>query len=283
MPKNNTQQYDTVIKKNLQEILPGLINELLGTNYRKFVSANVEIPTTLNKKSDLIFEVRPGGKQILHIEFQSGNDADMPRRMHLYAALLYYQRKDVESVRQIVFYVGKKKMAMQSGIEKPDLSFRYQLIDLKDFSYRKFLDSAHIEVAIFALLADLQQEKPETVVREIVEKLRAEIKSQDQLANFLVDLEILAQLRNFEQIVHEIRKTMMPFDLTKVSVFQEGIEQGIKQGITNVVRNMRAKGLSVRQIAEFTEWPEAQIQRIADEYATGKPAPAAKRKASRRK
>ncbi len=278
MPKNNTQQYDTVIKKNLQEILPGLINELLGTNYRKFVSANVEIPTTLNKKSDLIFEVRPGGKQILHIEFQSGNDADMPRRFHI-LALLYYQRKDVESVRQIVFYVGKKKMAMQSGIEKPDLSFRYQLIDLKDFPYRKFLDSAHIEVAIFALLADLQQEKPETVVREIVEKLRAEIKSQDQLANFLVDLEILAQLRNFEQIVQEIRKTMMPFDLTKVSVFQEGIEQGIEQGITNVVRNMRAEGLLVRQIVEFTGLSEAQVQRIADENDGAKPAPAARQKA----
>ena len=27
----------------------------------------------------------------------------------------------------------------------------------------------------------------------------------------------------------------------------------------------------VRQIAEFTEWPESQIQRIADEYAIGKP------------
>ena len=72
---------------------------------------------------------------------------------------------------------------------------------------------------------------------------------------------------------------MMPFDLTKVSVFQEGIEQGIERGLTNVVRNMRAKGLLVRQIAEFTGLSEAQVQRIADENDGAKPAPVARQKA----
>lgn len=286
MTEKSTQRYDTVIKKNLQEILPGLINELLGTNYQSFETANVEIPTTLNKKSDLIFEADADGKHILHIEFQSANDAAMLHRMHLYNALLYYQRPDIDSVRQIVIYVGKSKMRMKDRLEKPGLSFRYQIIDLKQFPYQKFLYSSRVEVALFTLLADLQQEKPETIIQKIIARIKAEAPGAEQLANFLVDLEILARLRNFESIVQQIRRDMFLFDLTKTPIFQEGKqagkEEGMKEGIAKAVLAMHKNGLSAGQISELIEIPETQVRQIMDKNPARKSAATAKKRTGKK-
>ena len=270
VPKDS-QKYDTVVKKNLQEILPGLLNELLDTNYGAFQAANVEIPTTLNPKSDLIFLVEHPEPQLLHIEFQSGNDAAMPKRMYLYSALLYFrQEKNEVSVKQIVFYIGKEKMSMRPAFDRPDISFRYQVIDLRQFPYRKFIASAYPEAVIFAILGDLGDEPPEKVIGLIVEKLQNSLPDKTKLPTFLVDLEILAQLRNFDKIVQQMQETMLNIDLTKTYAFRQGeekglekgIEKGLEKGMAMVVLNMHGDGQSVAKIARATRLPEGDIRRI---------------------
>lgn len=280
----HNQKYDTVVKKNLQEILPGLLNELLDANYGAFQAANVEIPTTLNPKSDLIFFVSQPEPQLLHIEFQSGNDAAMPKRMYLYSALLYYrQGKGEIPVKQIVFYIGKGKMTMKPAFNRADVSFRYQMIDLRQFPYQKFIASNHPEAVIFAILGDLGTEPPENVIRLIVEKLRNLLMDKSKLPTFLVDLEILAQLRIFDNIVQQMQGTMLNVDLTKTYAFRQGEEKGLEEGLEKglekgiekgmtimVVLNMHKDGDDAVKISRVTQLSKTEIQRIIKKYAPQK-------------
>ena len=87
-----------------------------------------ELPKMQNPRMDLLGEFADG--TLLHIELQSGNDAEMPLRMAEYALGVY--RRFGQFPRQIVLYVGEPVVRMQPGLTGARFLFSYELRDLRD-------------------------------------------------------------------------------------------------------------------------------------------------------
>ncbi|MBF0139461.1 MAG: hypothetical protein HQL74_04170 [Magnetococcales bacterium] len=79
-------------------------------------------------KDDLIF----------HLELQSSSDG-MDWRMLIYYSLIC-QRYPGKVLIQKVLYVGLKEWHPGSAIAEPNLSFRYEVIDIRSIDCRELLD-----------------------------------------------------------------------------------------------------------------------------------------------
>ena len=77
----------------------------------------------------------------MHLELQSGNDAEMPIRMAEYALGVY--RRLRRFPRQIVLYVGEPALAMQPSLTGDRFSFSYELRDLRDRHNLAYLFISH--------------------------------------------------------------------------------------------------------------------------------------------
>jgi hypothetical protein len=118
-----------------------------------------EIPRIPKLYADLVLQT--DDDRLLHVEFQSSNDSDMPWRM-----LEYYQElsalygKETGRHRpelvQFVVYVGRDTMTMGHKIAHPSLAFKYICIDISQQSGLAGLLNASdaIEDQILALLCN---------------------------------------------------------------------------------------------------------------------------------
>jgi hypothetical protein len=90
-------------------------------------------------------------RTILHVEFQSGNDKDMPYREGIYCLLLgqKYRRR----VRQVVLYVGRAKMRMEDHVDLGETKSAYTLIDIREMDARKLMASGQPGDLALAMLA----------------------------------------------------------------------------------------------------------------------------------
>src|SRR5260221_104414 len=78
-------KYDLVVKDLFQRDHPSLLDQLTaGVAVREVLS--VELARVEERRADLVLLLADG--TILHIEFQSGNDKDMPYREGIYCLLL---------------------------------------------------------------------------------------------------------------------------------------------------------------------------------------------------
>jgi hypothetical protein len=74
------QKYDITLKLLLQGPARRTMIELTGGAVEKWL--NVELPKVQNPRADLLGETADGG--LVHVELQSGNEANMPLRMAEY-------------------------------------------------------------------------------------------------------------------------------------------------------------------------------------------------------
>src|SRR5207245_11547642 len=111
---------------------------------------------------DLLDEAIDGS--LVHLELQSGNDPSMPLRMAEYCLAVY--RLYGKFPRQILLYVGKAPLRMDSELRAPDLWYRYRAVDIHDLDGDRLLESEDIGDNIIAILARLLEYQ--TAVRNIV-------------------------------------------------------------------------------------------------------------------
>ena len=90
-------KYDLVVKDLFQRDHPSLLDRLTaGVAVREVL--NVELARVEERRADLVYLL--ADETLLHIEFQSDNDKDMPYREGIYCLLLgqKYRRRDRKSV-----------------------------------------------------------------------------------------------------------------------------------------------------------------------------------------
>lgn len=123
-------QYDRIIKENLRGIVNVLIKNVIGIKSKKIKTLETKFQRTEERKADFILEIHPlkGERFILHIEFQSDNDRNMILRMMRY--WLFIKERYGLPLRQYVIYIGKAKLKMGKSLRFPEISYRYELIDM---------------------------------------------------------------------------------------------------------------------------------------------------------
>jgi hypothetical protein len=145
-------EYDAALKITLQGV-DVAIRDLVGTAVTHW--HNIEFPKVESRRADLLGETENG--ELVHIELQSSNDEDMPRRM-----LEYYLDVHRELHRyptQVLLYVGDKAPGMETRLHGPNLDYSYRLVDVRDLDGERLLKSERVDDNIVALLTRLSDRR----------------------------------------------------------------------------------------------------------------------------
>jgi len=214
-------EYDTALKRILMRPGSALLTELTGCDRLRWL--NVELPNVRNQRVDLLGE-KPDGS-LVQIEFQSGNERNLPIRMGEY--LFAIGRAHRRLPRQIVLYVGEASLRMKDKIEGPGYSFQFHLADIRDFDGERLLASKHVGDNILAILTQPGSE-PEAVRRILGRIAKAPVAARDFL---LGELFILAGLRKMgDEIREEARKMPILTDIMDHDVIGPLIRQSRAEG-----------------------------------------------------
>lgn len=246
-------QYDKIFKENIEEIVMPLAERLLHLALPLLEEVPDDIQSTKERRPDFLKIVRHDDPQedfILHIEFQSTNDADMLGRMLEYRAML--RRKFGLQVTQALFYIGDDKMTMTNNLSEVDLIYSYKIISLTNIDYHTFIKSERPEEVVLAILGNFERAFAEEVVKEIINRIKELASGQLRLYKYATQLDVLSKLRNLQSITSKLVDIMITYDLETDVRYLQGIAKERENSMKIVAKAEaeRAKAEAERAKAE---------------------------------
>jgi hypothetical protein len=151
--------YDKIVKENIESIIPALMNSVLGFKVLESVVIKEKLQQTKEKEADVLRIITDPSERkfILHLEFQVDDYKKMVYRMVDYWGLL--KSKYSLPVRQFVIYIGGKVPTMKTVLSEDGNYFQFQLININQLDYLRFLNSTNPEKIIWAILAMKNQKR----------------------------------------------------------------------------------------------------------------------------
>ena len=183
--------------------------------------------------------------------------------MLLYYAMLW--EKYQEPIKQFVVFIGRRKPRMATVLNHALLDYRFSLVDIRELNYRDLLSGAtQPEEAVLAILSNFKKNEVDTVIPEILRKLRQLSTEERKLKRYVRQIEILANLRNLQpQIIKHTKTMALTYDIKKDVRYQQGREEGKAEGKEEVILTLLKSGLLTdEQIAEVTQSSLTKIRRI---------------------
>jgi len=267
--------YDRIFRENAAHIFLPLVEKILKLSIVSYKTLQVKFPQTAESEVDFLYEitVTTKAKLILHIEFQSNNDAQMLERMQEYHSKIY--RKYKLPVKSLVINVGKQAFTARNKLKTEEIFTGYEVINLFELSKDELLSNQVPEVVILALLANYPKGEIETVLRLIIKKLKQIVSTEKDLKRYVNQLLLLSRLRNFGDVSAKIINNMpLLYDVEKDSLYQQGVEQGIglgiekgvKQGINKSIILLYEAGSQPTAIAKIFKYDLAKIMQIIEAH-----------------
>ena len=251
--KQEGNQYDKIVKENIESIIPALMNSILGFNVQESVIIKEKLQQTKEKEADALRIVTDpiGQKFILHLEFQVDDYSKMIYRMIDYWALL--KSKYQFPVRQYVIFIGSGEPKMKNVLSEDGNYFQYQLINITQFDYLRFLISDNPEEVILAILSDFGKEKPENALNQIIHRLEETTNNQLTFQKYLRQLRVLSKLRKLDIKFDDMIQNMAKYiDAENDYLYIRGQKEAREKEQTKFVKNLLSKmSLSIEQIADI--------------------------------
>ena len=274
--------FDRVIKENIEAVFLPLLDKLFGLSIRNTFEIKDKVQRTVEREPDFLKRVidYTGLEFILQLEFQTNNDPEMVYRMAEYKALL--QRKYKLEVRQFVIYLGTRPVNMVTELQPRQQIRGFSLTNIHDLSIDNALNSEVPEEIILAILMDFRNADPVSIVRQIITKLRATASDETKLMRTIQQLLILSRLRNLQTITNkEIKNMPITYDITKDSLYLEGLEIGEEKGIEKGIEKGFEKGIekgkqegkdevivNALQLGVLTAEQIAEMVNVSGDYVT---------------
>ena len=277
--------YDKAIKEIIEASLIPLAEVVLHLRLEKTRELKDKIQMTLEREGDhfklLVYE-DTADNCILHLEFHV-KDEDISQLMLLKKSMLIVRMG--LPVRQSVIYMGERKKPkhLKPYYKDEHTEHRFDVLSLKAVDYRELLRYDIPEVVSIAILCDFGDKKPETVIREILQRLDKLTGGKKGASTHLIRLEIFSNLRNLQPLLIEISSKMaFTIDLKKDLRYKQGLEQGLEQGIQKgmqkgmqkgrekgveeekvfAIHNMLQKGLPAQTIAGIMDTTTRYVNRV---------------------
>jgi hypothetical protein len=245
--------YDKIVKENIESIIPALMNSVLGFKVSESVVIKEKLQQTKEKEADVLRIITdPSGRKfILHLEFQVDDYKKMMYRMADYWVLLKSKYKF--SVRQFVIYIGDKQPTMKTVLSEDGNYFQFQLINITQFDYLRFLNSTNPEEIILAVLGDFGNEQPTTVLTKIIQRLEETKTDLNTLQKHQRQLRILTKLRKlnlkFDNMIKNMEKHL---DVENDYFFIKGQEKELTKFITYLLQEENRTFEQIADIAGTT-------------------------------
>jgi len=253
------QKMDIFLRDSFQRIPEKFILLLTGKKGIKVLDAT--FPTVKERKADFVVELEDGS--IFHLELQTYPDKNMPLRMLEYRILLM-QKYPNREIRQMVLFVGDGAPKMENSINGKNLSFSYELRDIKELSCRELMESPQMEDKILAVLCNV--ENPERYFNDLFQELLKlpEKERADYIRKLLTALHYRPKLKLVLKRLLEERK--MPLTITREMMekdpfFQEGKLEAQREAILNLYRKLN---LPPEKIAEVLSIPEDFVREVIE-------------------
>ncbi|WPM31846.1 Rpn family recombination-promoting nuclease/putative transposase [Hydrogenobacter sp. T-2] len=221
------------IPHRLSKILaPAPIKELLPTN---FPSTELRVD----------FLARLEDESVLHIEFQSFNDPNIPFRMLRYY-LAIWERYPNSPIKQLLVYVGNRKLRMKSKLRLRNLTFSYEMLDIRQIDCRVLLESPDPMDRLLACLCGVEDEL--YLIEKLIKTMEGmnEEERKDYLLKALTLTELRPNLRiRLTEEVKHMPIVVRPEDvrlpkrkLRKDILYRLGLEEGKQIGELEFAQNM---------------------------------------------
>ena len=244
-------QYDKIFKENLEAIIPGLMENILGIRAVSSEELPDDIQHTKERKPDVLKKIMDdqGDVYVLQLEFQVADEPDMVYRMAEYYIML--ERKYKLPVRQFVIFLGASAPQMPVRLDRANLTFDFPLITFSALDYRLFLRSAKPEEVLLSILANFDGDPVDLALNQIVQRIEETSSGDFSFKKHVNQLRVLAQLRNLGIKLKTAMDSILPFISPEKDVFyligQERAEERSVRGL------LTKSALSVEQIADAAE------------------------------
>ena len=257
-------QYDKILRENIEAALPGLIRNLLGIHAVHTEELPDDIQHTKERKPDVLKKVtdKNGETFVLHVEFQVKDEVEMVFRMADYYIMLLRQYQ--LRVRQYVIYIGAGNPTMMDHIRSEQMNFKYRLLALSAIDYQLLLSSDKPEEKMLAILANFRDGNPKQVIENIVNQVIATSKGDFSKHRHIKQLRILAQLRNLGPESLRIMDSIASY-ITKEKdiLYMLGEREGMEKERETVVKNLLLNtDFTIARIASLSNATEAFVRKV---------------------
>lgn len=192
---------------------------------------------------------------ILHAEFQTAPNPDIPFRMADYR-LRAYRRYPGKQMRQIVIYLRQSgsDLVYQNTFETENLRSSFEVIRLWEQPTEIFLRS--LGLLPFAVLS--QTNKPDNVLRQVAGQIE-QISDNRQQSNVAASTAMLAGLVLSKDVINNVlRQEIMRESVIYQEIEAGGIEKGLQQGLQQEAVSFVLRLLK-RRLGEVKQELQAQI------------------------
>lgn len=272
--RKQVNQYDKILRENLEAIIPGLLKNVLGITAVESEELPDDLQHTKERKPDVLKKItdEQGNTYVLQLEFQVADEPDMVYRMAEYYIML--ERKYRLPVRQFVIFLGAATPQMPTRLNRPTLTFEFPVVSFAMLDYHLFLRSDQPEEVLLSILANLGITDMEAKLVQIVQRVGKTSQSDFTFRKHINQLRVLAQLRNLgiklKEAMDSIEKLISPEkDIFYLMGEEKGEQRGQMKAEERIIRNLLTKmNLSVEQAADVAgvsiEFVEQVRQKMAD-------------------
>jgi len=251
-------EYDVAFKLTLQKV-DLTMRELIGTTVARWL--NIELSEIRQSRVDMLGETPAG--DLVHLELQSTNDANMALRMAEYCLGVYRQLGRFP--QQVLVYVGEAPMRMAAELRGPGIQYSYRLVDVRELDGERLLESPIVGDNIVGLLTRLPDVRP--AVHRVIARI-AQLRPGEREAA-LGQLVTLAGLRKLGTVIEEeARKMPILNDILDHEVLgreykkgvQVGVEQGRQEGLQHELDLVRR--LIEQRFGPLPSWAEQRLAQL---------------------
>ena len=231
MPK----PFDATVKAMLEES-PLDWPRLAGYPARAAELIDVDI-STFTGATDKVLRVRGAPDWILQIDFQAGPDSSLPRRMHVYNALLE-DRHDLP-VRSLAVLLRPAAdhanltgvYQRQVGQEPPYLEFRYQVLRAWQVPVEVLLAGGPGTLPLAPISSVREADLP-AVIERLKERLLRE-QTRHQAARLWTATYVLMGLRYPQPLVDRLLQGVIAMEesVTYQAIVARGLAEGLEKGL----------------------------------------------------
>ncbi|KJR40922.1 Transposase (putative), YhgA-like protein [Candidatus Magnetoovum chiemensis] len=225
-------KYDKIIKELLKDTVAALLLKTTGLDITASALLDTKFQATDEREADFVLKVwlRDGSVVIVHIEFQTTNDENMPLRMLRY--WIHIKERYKLPIEQFVYYIGKEPLKMADRIVEGNTAHHYRIIDMKTVDCETFMKSDKPEEIIISILCDYKDKDVKIFIGDILKEIKNRVKEELKRSKYIKQLEILSQLRDLQDgVVKEVENMAFVFDIEKDPRFKQGVKQGLLEGI----------------------------------------------------
>jgi predicted transposase/invertase (TIGR01784 family) len=200
---------------------------------------------------------------ILHIEFQTEPNQNIPFRMADYRLRLY-RRFPKKEVYQVVIYLtpSQSPLVYENTFNLRELNHQFNVIRLWEQPTEIF--QKYLGLLPFATLS--QTDSPAETLRQVARKIENITDKQVQ-SNVAASTAIISGIALSKEIIQRLlRSEIMKESVIYQEILLEGKAEGLAEGKTKerekIAMNMISSNISVDLVAQFTGLTPKQVQKL---------------------